>query len=91
MVCVRYRGNKMKQTNKPIHKQGHCPICDSNNLGYGKPDYNANYMYINFTCLNCYANGTEQHKIDFIGSNIINDDFTETFVNVGDETIGETK
>ena len=79
----------IEQDKKNIHKQGHCPICNSNNLGYGKPDYNINYMYINFRCLNCYANGTEQYNLDFIGSNIINDDFTETFVNLGISIKGE--
>jgi transcription initiation factor TFIIIB Brf1 subunit/transcription initiation factor TFIIB len=81
----------MKQTNKPIHKQGHCPICNSKNLKYNRPTYNSEYVYFDFDCLDCGCLANEQLKAEFIGTLIFNDDFTETFVNVGDETIGETK
>jgi len=82
----------MKQINKPIHIQGNCPVCGSNDLIHNQPSFNGISMNIEYRCISCDNYGQQNYSIKFQGTNIVNDDFSETFVNVGDEIIGsETK
>jgi DNA-directed RNA polymerase subunit RPC12/RpoP len=81
----------MKQINKPIHKQGHCPICDSKDLIHDQPRFYNVSMTMSYRCFNCQNEGIQEYLLNYVGAYVVNQNTTETFVNVGDETIGETK
>lgn len=75
--------NKKKKV--VISKSGCCPKCYSKNLKYNKPTYDNDYMYVDCDCLNCGSLLNEQYKINFIGTLILNRDFSESWVDVGTE------
>jgi len=55
--------NKMKQ-----HLQVNCPVCASENLGFGKVSFNNDFMFIMVDCLDCGLTGSQHFNLNFIGT-----------------------
>ena len=57
-------------------KQGRCPNCGSGNLKYGDLEYGdfGDTVYYEFECENCGKRGREWYELQYVGSEIIEED-----------------
>ena len=56
------------------NNQGHCPYCDSDNLDYGRTEFEGEMCYFPFTCQDCGKEGEEWYSMEFTGHNAYNED-----------------
>lgn len=56
------------------NKSGVCPMCNSENITYSKPEFNdIETIYYPYVCESCKTKGEEYYRIEFIGHNVIDE------------------
>lgn len=63
------------------NEQGICPVCGKCNLGWGDMEVDGNYLFYEWECEDCHAQGKEWYKMVFDGHNVILPDGTDENVN----------
>lgn len=60
----------MKEMKYKSNEQGVCPVCGSTNLSWGDSECVGDYMYYNWSCLDCQTEGQEWYELVFRGHEV---------------------
>ncbi len=77
-----------KKTKKTfIVKSGICPICESNNIHYGEPSFNSEFVRWDCKCLDCDTYMNMEYSLNFEGTMTFGDTAADlVYYNAGAET-----